>query len=118
MKWDKICVLLDNFMAQAFSISEDFNTRILSPELSQGDLVELHNMAKDLYRNYCAKDAVDRIKFDEDIVSELAEGKTEDLVSELAEGKIEEFVSELAEGKIEDIVVNKQRLRLRILLAN
>lgn len=32
-------------------------------------------MAKDLYKSYCAKDAVDRIKFDEDIVSELAEGK-------------------------------------------
>nr|XP_022337041.1 sorting nexin-14-like isoform X1 [Crassostrea virginica] len=58
---------------QFFLACEDFNTRILSPELSQGDLVELHNMAKDLYRNYCAKDAVDRIKFDEDIVSELAE---------------------------------------------
>ncbi|XP_061182737.1 sorting nexin-14-like isoform X2 [Saccostrea echinata] len=57
-----------------FSLAcEDFNTRILSPELSQGDLVELHNMAKDLYRSYCAKDAVDRIKFDETIVSELAE---------------------------------------------
>lgn len=57
-----------------FSLAcEDFNTRILSPELSQGDLVELHNMAKDLYKSYCAKDAVDRIKFDEDIVSELAE---------------------------------------------
>ncbi|XP_055997437.1 sorting nexin-14-like isoform X2 [Ostrea edulis] len=57
-----------------FSLAcEDFNTRILSPELSQGDLVELHNMAKDLYRSYCAKDAVDRIKFDEEIVSELAE---------------------------------------------
>lgn len=34
-------------------------------------------MAKDLYRSYCAKDAVDRIKFDEDIVSELAEGKVQ-----------------------------------------
>ncbi|XP_062614266.1 sorting nexin-14-like [Saccostrea cucullata] len=57
---------------------KDFNTRILSPDLSQGELVELHNAAKDLYRSYCAKDAVDRIKFDESIVSELAEGRISD----------------------------------------
>lgn len=32
-------------------------------------------MVKDLYKSYCVKDVVDRIKFDEDIVSELVEGK-------------------------------------------
>ncbi|KAL5007355.1 hypothetical protein ScPMuIL_016161 [Solemya velum] len=59
---------------------EDFNQRILSPDLSQGELVELHQSAKDLYRNYCAQTALDRIKFDEDIVSELkdiVEGPTD-----------------------------------------
>ncbi|KAK3101648.1 hypothetical protein FSP39_005188 [Pinctada imbricata] len=52
---------------------EDFNTRILSPELSQGELVELHNMAKDLYKTYCSHTAQDRIKFDEKIIEELQE---------------------------------------------
>lgn len=32
-------------------------------------------MVKDLYKSYCVKDVVDCIKFDEDIVSELVEGK-------------------------------------------
>ena len=57
-----------------FSHVDDFNKKILNPDLSQGDLVELHNMAKDLYRSYCSPTALDRIKFDEDIVEELREG--------------------------------------------
>ncbi|XP_046344151.1 sorting nexin-14-like isoform X1 [Haliotis rufescens] len=50
---------------------DDFNERILSPSVSQSELVELHNMAKDLYNSYCAPTALDRIKFDEQIVKEL-----------------------------------------------
>ncbi|OWF54898.1 sorting nexin-14-like isoform X2 [Mizuhopecten yessoensis] len=50
---------------------DDFNKQVLNPELSQSALVELHNHAKDLYRCYCAKNAPDKIKFDEEIVSEL-----------------------------------------------
>ncbi|XP_069131952.1 sorting nexin-14-like isoform X2 [Argopecten irradians] len=52
---------------------DDFNKQVLNPELSQSALVELHNHAKDLYRAYCAKNAPDKIKFDEEIVSELKE---------------------------------------------
>ncbi|XP_041362664.1 sorting nexin-14-like isoform X2 [Gigantopelta aegis] len=50
---------------------DDFNQRILSPNVSQSEFVELHNMAKELYRSYCAETALDRIKFDEPIVAEL-----------------------------------------------
>ena len=50
---------------------DDFNERILSPNVSQSEFVELHNMAKELYRSYCAENALDRIKFDEDVVAEL-----------------------------------------------
>ena len=57
------------------SVLDDFNKKILNPDLSQGDLVELHNMAKDLYKSYCSPNALDRIKFDEDIVTELRDGK-------------------------------------------
>ena len=47
----------------------------MNPDLSQGDLVELHNMAKDLYKSYCSPNALDRIKCDENIVTELRDGK-------------------------------------------
>ncbi|XP_076459987.1 sorting nexin-14-like isoform X3 [Babylonia areolata] len=50
---------------------EDFNKQILSPDVSQSEFVALHNAAKDLYRTYVAPDALDRIKFDEDVVTEL-----------------------------------------------
>ncbi|KAJ8299813.1 hypothetical protein KUTeg_023873 [Tegillarca granosa] len=68
---------------QFFLACEDFNKRILSPELSQGELVELHNMAKDLYKSYCAESALDRIKFDEEIVNELKEKGPSDQVIKL-----------------------------------
>ncbi|XP_059174499.1 sorting nexin-14-like isoform X2 [Physella acuta] len=50
---------------------DDFNRRILSPDVSQSEFVELHMTAKDLYKNYCAPNALDRIKFDDDIVETL-----------------------------------------------
>ncbi|XP_025108729.1 sorting nexin-14-like isoform X2 [Pomacea canaliculata] len=52
---------------------EDFNKQILSPDVSQSEFVYLHNMAKDLYRTYVSPDALDKIKFDEDVVAELRE---------------------------------------------
>ena len=58
-----------------FFFTDDFNKKILNPDLSQGDLVELHNMVKDLYRSYCSPTALDRIKFDENIVNELQDSK-------------------------------------------
>ena len=56
-------------------ISEDFNKRILNPDLTEAELVKLHGSVKDLYRNYCAPSAPDRIKFEENIVNELKESK-------------------------------------------
>ncbi|ESO84230.1 hypothetical protein LOTGIDRAFT_184319 [Lottia gigantea] len=50
---------------------DDFNRRLLSPDLSQSEFHELHAMAKDLYKNFCDPTAVDRIKFDEKIIAEL-----------------------------------------------
>ncbi|KAL3842670.1 hypothetical protein ACJMK2_020660 [Sinanodonta woodiana] len=55
-----------------FALScEEFNKRILNPELSQSELVVLHNSAKELYHNYCSPQALDRIKFEESVVEEL-----------------------------------------------
>ena len=52
---------------------DDFNRRILSPDVSQSEFGELHATAKDLYRSYCAPLALDRIKFDDDVVETLKE---------------------------------------------
>ncbi|XP_012936262.1 sorting nexin-14 isoform X1 [Aplysia californica] len=52
---------------------DDFNRRILSPDVSQSEFVELHMTAKDLYKSYCAPNALDRIKFDDDVVETLRE---------------------------------------------
>ncbi|GFR71743.1 sorting nexin-14 [Elysia marginata] len=52
---------------------DDFNRRILSPDVSQSEFGELHATAKDLYRSYCAPFALDRIKFDDDVVDTLRE---------------------------------------------
>ncbi|BFZ02791.1 hypothetical protein BsWGS_05830 [Bradybaena similaris] len=52
---------------------DDFNRRILSPDVSQSEFVELHAILKNLYQNYCAPTATDRIKFDDDIVDALRE---------------------------------------------
>lgn len=61
--------------------AEDFNKKILNPDLSQQDLEKLHRDLCDLYKNYLAPTAPDRIKFEESIVTELEEsmyGKIQD----------------------------------------
>lgn len=50
---------------------DDFNGRILNPDLTDNDLQELHSMAKDLYKNYCAPTALDKILFDNEVVEQL-----------------------------------------------
>ncbi|KAK6170027.1 hypothetical protein SNE40_018516 [Patella caerulea] len=52
---------------------EDFNKRILSPDVSQSEFIELHSMAKDLYKSYCDPNALDRINFSEKIINELSD---------------------------------------------
>ncbi|CAH1794558.1 unnamed protein product [Owenia fusiformis] len=52
---------------------EDFNHRILNPELSSEQTLSLHTEAKEIYRMYCNPNAVDKIMFDDDIIEELRE---------------------------------------------
>ncbi|CAG5124232.1 unnamed protein product, partial [Candidula unifasciata] len=62
---------------------DDFNRRILNPDVSQSECVELHAILKNLYQSYCAPTATDRIKFDDDIVEalrEVVEGPPEQIV--------------------------------------
>ncbi|XP_053384502.1 sorting nexin-14-like [Mercenaria mercenaria] len=52
---------------------EDFNKKILDPDLSTQDLSKLHEDLKELHRNYFSPKSPDRINFEENIVSEVQE---------------------------------------------
>ena len=58
------------------SVSEEFNSKMLTPELTEDQLSELHQELRDLYRMYCGPNAVDRIQFDDDIVRQLQDSKS------------------------------------------
>ncbi len=47
----------------------------MNPDLTDTDLLELHSMAKDLYKNYCAPTALDKILFDNEVVEQLQVSK-------------------------------------------
>lgn len=55
---------------------EEFNDRILSPELSDGELQRLHAEVLHIYRTYCLDQSVDKISFDKFIVEEIRNSKT------------------------------------------
>ncbi|KAM3603274.1 uncharacterized protein V6R79_019718 [Siganus canaliculatus] len=50
---------------------EEFNDRILSPELSDGELRRLHGEVRHIYQTYCLDESVDKISFDRFIVDEI-----------------------------------------------
>ncbi|XP_075871500.1 sorting nexin-14-like isoform X2 [Nelusetta ayraudi] len=50
---------------------EEFNDRILSPELSDGELQRLHGELQHIYQSYCLEESVDKISFDPFIVAEI-----------------------------------------------
>ncbi|KAL4225712.1 Sorting nexin-14 [Mactra antiquata] len=52
---------------------EDFNKRILNPDLSTQDLSKLHEDLKDLHRNYFSSSSPDKINFETMIISEVEE---------------------------------------------
>ena len=54
-----------------FIITEELNSKILTPELSDKAKSDLHQELCDLYRMYCDPSAVDRIQFDDDILTQL-----------------------------------------------
>ena len=55
--------------------SEEFNRKILVPELDQKNLGELHMELKNLFIMYIDPKAIDTIQFDNEIVDSLREGK-------------------------------------------
>lgn len=50
---------------------EEFNNRILSPELSDAELRSLHGDVVHIYETYCVDQSVDKIGFDPNIVEEI-----------------------------------------------
>ncbi|MEQ2295065.1 Sorting nexin-14 [Ameca splendens] len=62
---------------------EEFNDRILCPELSDSEKMMLHEEVKKIYETYCLDESVDKIRFDPFIVEEIrniAEGPYVDVV--------------------------------------
>uniref|UniRef100_A0A3Q3LRC0 Sorting nexin-14 n=1 Tax=Mastacembelus armatus TaxID=205130 RepID=A0A3Q3LRC0_9TELE len=62
---------------------EEFNDRILCPELSDSEKMMLHEEVKKIYETYCLDESVDKIQFDPFIVEEIrniAEGPYAEVV--------------------------------------
>ncbi|NXR81967.1 SNX14 protein, partial [Pycnonotus jocosus] len=62
---------------------EEFNDRILRPELSDTEKMSLHEEVQKIYKTYCLDESIDKIRFDSFIVEEIqkiAEGPYVDVV--------------------------------------
>ncbi|NXI45313.1 SNX14 protein, partial [Galbula dea] len=62
---------------------EEFNDRILRPELSDAEKMSLHEEVQKIYKTYCLDESIDKIRFDPFIVEEIqkiAEGPYTDVV--------------------------------------
>lgn len=58
-------------MSDSFNFAEEFNDRILRPELSDSEKMMLHEEVKKIYETYCLDESVDKIRFDPFIVEEI-----------------------------------------------
>ncbi|KAM8952667.1 sorting nexin-14 isoform 2-T2 [Pelodytes ibericus] len=62
---------------------EEFNDKILRPELSDDEMLCLHEEVKKIYQTYCLEESIDKIRFDPFIVDEIqriAEGPYQEVV--------------------------------------
>lgn len=57
--------------------SEEFNDRILRPELSDTEKMSLHEEVQKIYKTYCLDESIDKIRFDPFIVEEIQRSKFE-----------------------------------------
>ena len=67
----KFSAFFGNYNKSFFFFSDEFNTRILNPDLTKEELEALHLQAQQMYNTYFASHALDRINFDDDIVQEI-----------------------------------------------
>lgn len=61
----------DVLMSDSLNFSEEFNDRILCPELLDSEKMMLHKEVKKIYETYCLDESVDKIRFDPFIVEEI-----------------------------------------------
>uniref|UniRef100_A0A8B9T0M9 Sorting nexin 14 n=1 Tax=Anas platyrhynchos TaxID=8839 RepID=A0A8B9T0M9_ANAPL len=54
---------------------EEFNDRILRPELSDAEKMALHEEVQKIYKTYCLDESIDKIRFDPFIVEEIQRSK-------------------------------------------
>uniref|UniRef100_A0A8C7SVP9 Sorting nexin 14 n=1 Tax=Oncorhynchus mykiss TaxID=8022 RepID=A0A8C7SVP9_ONCMY len=54
---------------------EEFNDKILCPELSEAELRRLHGEVQHVYETYCLEESIDKISFDRFIVEEIRNSK-------------------------------------------
>ncbi|KAL4649027.1 sorting nexin-14 isoform X2 [Arapaima gigas] len=62
---------------------EEFNDKILRPELSDSEMHSLHEEVRQIYETYCLDESIDKIRFDPSIVNEIqniAQGCYSDVV--------------------------------------
>ncbi|KAG7331700.1 hypothetical protein KOW79_005669 [Hemibagrus wyckioides] len=62
---------------------EEFNDKILCPELSDSEMQSLHSEVQKIYVTYCLEESIDKISFDPFIIEEIrniAEGPYQDVV--------------------------------------
>lgn len=64
------------FLSCPLSPPEEFNDKILSPELRDSELQRLHGEVVHLYETYCLDESIDKISFDPFIVEEIRNSKT------------------------------------------
>lgn len=50
---------------------EEFNDKILCPELTDAEMLMLHEEVKQIYETYCLDESIDKIRFDPFIVEEI-----------------------------------------------
>lgn len=58
------------------NLLEEFNDRILRPELSNDEMLSLHEELQKIYKTYCLDESIDKIRFDPFIVEEIQKSKS------------------------------------------
>uniref|UniRef100_A0A452R4Z7 Sorting nexin 14 n=1 Tax=Ursus americanus TaxID=9643 RepID=A0A452R4Z7_URSAM len=65
-----------NFLKQEGAVHVfEFNDRILRPELSNDEMLSLHEELQKIYKTYCLDESIDKIRFDPFIVEEIQKRK-------------------------------------------
>ncbi len=74
-KVDHLCLNHLCIQNLCLSPSEEFNDKILSPDLSDSELQRLHGEVLHIYETYCLDESIDKISFDKFIVEEIRNSK-------------------------------------------